>query len=211
MNTIRPEFLTQAINYQTYHQFMAQLVTHTATEDYSEAMINYTRMNIIRMERLDKTTRLLKASIDKMESIQQKLYWLILTEPWCGDAAQVLPVTQKLAELRPNIETGFLMRDKHPKIMDAFLTAGTRSIPKIIILAPEQNYKVLGSWGPRPFVAQGMMMRGLEELRSMEEGKERELFKRDLYTKLQKWYARDKTTSIQEEFTSFLLDSLNDA
>lgn len=186
---------------------MAELVKHSSKGRYTEALINYTRMNIIRMERLDKTTKLLPLSRERIGNIDRSLYWYVLTEPWCGDAAQVCPVLDQLQTLNPNIEMGFLMRDDHLELMDQFLTNNTRSIPKVLI-TDAQTHEVLGTWGPRPFIAHGIMMKGLETWRAMDEGEEKRLFHRDLYTKLQKWYARDKTTSIQEEFTEVLIDSI---
>jgi len=203
MDKIDKTILSSAVNYEAYHLLMADLVTHQKTKEYTEEQINYTRMNIVRMERLDKTTRLLPAVQDFFKELKTPLFFLILTEPWCGDAAQVLPVVQKLASQNDLLEVGMIMRDQNLEIMDQFLTEGARSIPKIIVLNSSDN-QVLGAWGPRPFIAQAMIQRGMNQWREMEEGTARDLFKRDLLTQLQKWYARDKTTSIQEEFSAFL-------
>ncbi|MEO0338470.1 MAG: thioredoxin family protein [Bacteroidota bacterium] len=205
--TIDPKLRQHTLTYQEYHDLMAELVTHSSKGRYTESLINYTRMNIIRMERLDKTTKLQGLSNERLASVDRALYWYVLTEPWCGDAAQILPVLEKLQALNPNIVMGMLLRDDHLDLMDQFLTDGTRSIPKVII-TDAKTHQVLGTWGPRPFIAHGMMMKGLTTWRAMEEGEEKRLFHRDLYTKLQKWYARDKTTSIQEEFTEVLVKSI---
>lgn len=192
-----------AYKYGAYQAFMDELVQYRETDEYTEDQINYTRMNIIRMERLDKITRLREPAIRVLEALDTPLFWLVLTEPWCGDAAQILPVLNKMATSNENIKMGLLMRDRHPAIMDAFLTNGSRSIPIVIVLSPD-NKDVLGAWGPRPFLAQGMIMRGLEQWDSMPDGPEKNLYRKQLYTKLHKWYARDKTSSIQEEFSAFL-------
>jgi len=204
MKTIDPILLEQALSYIQYHQMMAELVQHQESINYNEGLINYTRMNIIRMERLDKTTKLQAATQVFLEKIGQPLQLLVLTEPWCGDAAQIIPVLNKLTLANPNIKLSLLLRDQHLDLMDQYLTDGSRSIPIILVLDPTSENKVLGTWGPRPFIAQGMMLRGLNQWRTMKDGEAKDLFHRDLYTKLQKWYARDKTNSIQEEFIAYL-------
>lgn len=204
MSKISQSHLAQALSYAQYHQLMAELVQHQETEQYSESLINYTRMNIIRMERLDKTTKVQAASQAFLAQIDRPLHLLILTEPWCGDAAQIIPVLNKFATLSPNLTISCLLRDQNLELMDQYLTAGARSIPMTLVLDPGAGNQVLGQWGPRPFVAHGLMLKGLAELRAMPAGEEKDLAQRGLYTKLQKWYARDKTNSIQEEFIAYL-------
>ena len=209
MTKISQNLLKQAFSYPAYHQLMAELVQHQKTERYNETLINYTRMNIIRMERLDKTTKIQAATAAFIEQIAQPLHFLILTEPWCGDAAQIIPVINKITALNPKLALSFLLRDQNLDLMDQYLTDGARSIPMILILDPEADYQVLGNWGPRPFVAHGLMMKSLAERRNLHAVEAKDLFHRDLYTKLQKWYARDKTNSIQEEFTAYMEAKIN--
>lgn len=204
MTTISQNQLDQSISYAAYHQLMAELVQHQNTAEYSESLINYTRMNIIRMERLDKTTKIQPDTQGAMEKIDRRVHLLILTEPWCGDAAQIIPVFQKMVSINPNLSLSCLLRDQNLDLIDQYLTDDARSIPMTLILDPTAGYQVLGHWGPRPFIAHGMMMKGLAEWRTMPAGEAKDLFHRDLYTKLQKWYARDKTRSIQDEFTAYL-------
>lgn len=204
MTIINQNQISQALTYPAYHQLMSDLVQHQETEQYNESLINYTRMNIIRMERLDKTTKLQAASQAFIEKIDRPLHFLIITEPWCGDAAQVIPVINKLTTYSTHLSLSCLLRDQNLELMDQYLTDGTRSIPMILIVDPTANHQVLGHWGPRPFIAHGMMKKGLAEWRTMPAGEAKDLFHRGLYTKLQKWYARDKTSSIQEEFLAYL-------
>lgn len=208
MTKIRPSQLDQALNYAEYHQLMTDLVQHQETEAYDESLINYTRMNIIRMERLDKTTKIQAAIQLFLKEIDRPIHLLIITEPWCGDAAQIIPVINKMTTFTSNFSHSCLLRDQHLELMDQYLTDGARSIPMILILDPIADHQVLGHWGPRPFIAHGMMMKGLEEWRTMPAGEAKDLYQRDLYTKLQKWYARDKTNSIQEEFIAYLQEVL---
>lgn len=180
----------------------------TTGENQGEAMLEYTKMNETRMNRLDKTTKLMEEVERELQAIQQPLTWLALTEAWCGDAAQVLPVVNKMAQASEHISFKLILRDEHPDIMNAFLTNGGKSIPKIIVL-DAQTRNVLGSWGPRPAEVQQMVMETKEELANMADKAAKQQRYQELVTKAQKWYARDKTRRIQQEFLQAVRQSLN--
>lgn len=76
----------------------------------------------------------------------------MITEGWCGDAAQILPFINKISELNEKIELKLVLRDQHPEVMDEFLTDGSRSIPKVVVLNKE-NLDVLGD---EPFYARAL-------------------------------------------------------
>ena len=81
-------------------------------------------------------------------------FWhlLVLSEDWCGDAVNTVPIVARLAERCPNVDLRVLARDVNPDIMDAHLTGSSRSIPVIIVL--DDGYEERGWWGPRPTVLQ---------------------------------------------------------
>lgn len=74
--------------------------------------------------------------------------WMVITEDWCVDSAFILPVIAELAAQNPNIELRIVPRDAHPEVMDRYLTNGTRSIPKLVVL--DASGDELFQWGPRP-------------------------------------------------------------
>lgn len=199
MKTLPASYLEPALHYDAYNQLIETLLQNQQTTgtDHSPDMIHYTRMNVVRMERLMKTTRLLPEVRSILQQVERPLIWLTLTEAWCGDAAQINPVLQKMADQNDRIQLRFLLRDEHPELMNAFLTNGSRSIPKLIVIE-EENLQILGSWGPRPHMAQEIAMRGRERIKALPSEKQADAYN-ELLTTLQKWYARDKTTSIQEE------------
>jgi len=149
--------LASAINYSEYSLQMTHFFENKSTSgpDQSESLIEYTALNFQRMKRLDKTLKITEQQIEELEKLNQEVTWLVLTEAWCGDAAQVLPVLNKMAEATSNISLKLVYRDEHPGLMDAFLTNGARSIPKMIAL--NENRQVLYSWGPRPSEASKMV------------------------------------------------------
>src|SRR5690606_18563271 len=90
---------------------------------------------------------------EKIAKINTPQTWLVLTEAWCGDAAQSIPFMVKAASHSPLVDIRFILRDEHPRVMDGYLTHGGRSIPKLIALQNE-NLEELFTWGPRPQVLQ---------------------------------------------------------
>lgn len=188
--------LKQSMDYQTYRDLVIhQAENHeTSGTEQSEALINYTMLNDRRMKRWDKTVKINTESTARIKSLSNKLTWLVLTETWCGDAAHVIPVLHKIAELNPNISLRLVFRDEHEELMDAFLTNGGRSIPKVIIL-DNSSYEVLNTYGPRPSEATKMVMDYKEA-----HGKLTPEFKEDL----QRWYNKDKGQTIAKDIIELL-------
>lgn len=193
---IAQEVLQQAMSYEAYMTLLLKLLAEgkTTGTDQSEAMVGYGKMNVQRMKRLNKTIQLQEELKDVLNDISKKMTFLVITEGWCGDAAQNVPVFQKLAENSDNIEVKLILRDEHLEIMDAFLTNGGRSIPKLIAIDAE-SLKVIGTWGPRPEAAQFMVT----EFKKIENGDYSEFVK-----EVQLWYAKDKTIAMQNELISLL-------
>lgn len=185
--------IENAFTYDEYRELIDELLKQDKTtgENHSDSMLHYTKMNVHRMRRLDKQIDLKEELIHKLENLDRSLTWLIITEGWCGDAAQVIPVIQKMADQTKMIQTRYILRDEHLDIMDQFLTDGrARSIPKLICL-DSKTLEILGEWGPRPDEAQHLFkkLKDNNEYTSQERAE-----------KLHKWYADDKTESVQNEF-----------
>lgn len=185
------------MSYAEYREMISSLLEQgkTTGPNQSEAYIHYTMMNQARMKRLDKTTKLLTSSRDSVKKVEADQIWLIITEAWCGDAAQVIPVIEQIASESEKVETCYVLRDEHLDLMDLFLTNGGRSIPKILVI-DKSTREVFTHWGPRPEEVQAMV-----EVRKGEEHPEPYM---EFAVKVQKWYAKDKTQSIQVEFSTAL-------
>lgn len=197
-NVITDTHLNQAMTYENYRQLIDELLAQNrATGDYTSDtvdIIHYTKMNVQRMNRWDKTAQIGEPLAQALQQVQQKWIWLVLTEGWCGDAAQNIPAIVKMASLNPHITLRFLLRDENPEVMDAYLTEGGRSIPKLICLEAD-SLEELGTWGPRPAAVQAMMRAYKENpTESFQAFAER----------LHKWYADDKTQTLQAEFLALV-------
>mgnify|MGYP006072718589 FL=1 len=193
---ITKEVLNSAMSYDTYMNLLLDLLADgkATGENQSEAMVEYGKMNVQRMKRLNKTIQLQQELQDVLNGLTRKMTFLVLTEGWCGDAAQNVPVFNKLVEHRKNIDLKLILRDENLEIMDAYLTNGRRSIPKLIAL-DSTTLEVIGTWGPRPEAAQFMVT----EFKKIENGDYTEFVK-----EVQLWYARDKTMAVQNELIDLL-------
>ena len=192
---ITTDLINQAYDYESYRQLLDNLleVGRTTGTNQSESMIHYATLNQKRMRKWEKIGKITPELEEKLLDIKNPMTWLILTEGWCGDAAQNLPFIHKMAEINPNIKLRFVLRDENQNLMDRFLTNGGRSIPKLIAL--DSDLSVLGSWGPRP---EPMQEEFLENRITQERtGKE--------FTEyMHLWYAKDKGITLQNEFLAIL-------
>lgn len=98
---------------------------------------------------LYRRVRLLPAEVSAASELERPVRLLALSEDWCGDTVNTLPVVAALAEASPMLELRVLRRDSNLDIMDAHLTNGkSRSIP--VVIAYNADDRELGWWGPRP-------------------------------------------------------------
>ena len=197
--------LAAARSYADYRLMLTELLEkegRTTGPDQSEFYIEIAHLNQARMARLDRKPKLTEETSAFLAGLDRELTLLVLTEGWCGDAAQILPVLNWMADATGNLHLYTLLRDEHPALMDEYLTDGARSIPKVIIL-DTQTKEVLGSWGPRPAPAQQMVM---DYKHAPEDEKPAYPdFQKQLHT----WYARDKTRTTQGEVVRVLIEAMN--
>jgi len=192
---ITQQLLEKAMNYPQYKNLLEDLMAQgkTTGDNQSEEYIHYTKINLQRMHRLEKTT-VIDQSLKLALSKKTNTYVLLaITEGWCGDAAQNLPVFHALENELKNVELKLVLRDEHLELMDQYLTNGSRSIPKIICV-DKATLKELFVWGPRPAALQEIVLQLKKENMSHEE--------KGLVT--QNWYNADKTKSLQAEILNLV-------
>ena len=188
-------YIKKAISYHAYRRLIDTFLQpeKSTVPKYSDSLMEYTRLNAVRMNRLDKTTEIIPELKDTITQINKPQTWLVLTEGWCGDAAQIIPALHKVASLNENIALGFLLRDDNLELMDMYLTNGkSRSLPKLIVL--DENNNELFNWGPRPVILQELFF----DLKA--KGLADDAIKEEIH----KWYAQDKTVTIQIELLEIL-------
>ncbi|MBF9235892.1 thioredoxin family protein [Hymenobacter sp. BT683] len=193
---IAPERLRSAYSYAAYRQLLDELMAQNRTTgpNQSEQLVHYAHLNITRMQRLDKTIQLLPELQQVLAQLPQHYVWLVITEGWCGDAAQLVPVLEAIARSsHSKLTTRYVLRDENFDLMDRYLTHGGRSIPKLVVLHADTLTEA-ATWGPRPAPAQELFTRLKHEGVPYQE----------FATQLHGWYAKDRTLSTQRELLALL-------
>lgn len=188
---IDKKYLQKAMDFATYRNLIDTLLLEGKVTGLQQSadLNEYTKLNVARMKRIDKTIEVLPELQQLITLINKPQTWIVLTEGWCGDAAQIVPVLYALSLLNDKINLALLLRDDNLELMDQYLTNGkSRSIPKLIAVDTE-SMKELFKWGPRPQELQDKFDEMLANKQSFNEIKET----------LHGWYAKDKTLTTQQE------------
>jgi len=188
--------ISKAMSYQEYRLLIDNLSTagRSTGSEQSEDLTNYTILNQRRMKRLDKTLKISDKFVSKIKDFTNKVSWLVLTESWCGDAAQTMPMMNKVAELNENISLRVILRDENLDIMHRFLTNNSMSIPKLVMVSDETG-EVLGEWGSRPSIATQMVS---------DYKNEHGMLTPEFKEELQVWYNKDKGQSTLSDLMELL-------
>lgn len=196
MNSIIKESLKESFSYQEYRSFVTALAKNNTTTGHEqrEDLVHYTQLNEARLHRLDKTMQLNDEVKSFLENLKKEYTWLVISESWCGDAAQILPIINKMATVSDKINLRIVLRDENEELMNQFLTNGTKSIPKLIIIDKESN-EVIADFEPRPIGAKQLILDYKAEHGVVDETAKIEL---------QKWYLQDKGISTQNEIVELM-------
>lgn len=196
MNTVIKSALERSMSYKSYRVLIKQLAEDSSSTglEKTKAFANYTKLNDKRMARWDKTIKVPKIAQDIIAEFNHSITLLVITESWCGDAAHVIPVLNKITELNSNLRLKLVLRDENPELMDRFLTFGNKSVPKVIIIDNESQ-AVIQTYGPRPTEAANYVRRFKSK-----HGTLTPHFKEDL----QHWYNNDKGQNVIQDITQLL-------
>jgi hypothetical protein len=193
-NIIDRKHLDKAMSYEDYRDHIDELLAQgkVTGPQQSESLAEYTKLNVARMRRIDKTIEVLPEVKQVIKSLEKPQTWIVITEGWCGDAAQIVPVFNALAKLNDKINLQLVLRDDNLELMDQYLTNGkSRSIPKLIVTEAD-TLQELFNWGARPKALQDKVDEMKANNVSFDEIKEM----------LHGWYAKDKTFSTQKELAA---------
>jgi len=192
---ITTELINKALDYQSYKDLIERLLKEgkSTGPNQSQELLQYSELNVHRMNRVEKTTVLIEDLSATIDLIEQPQIWLILAEGWCGDAAQTIPIFHLIEKQFPKIKIKLLLRDENVEVMDHFLTDGSRSIPKVLML-DASSLNLLAQWGPRPSEAIALINNLKAAKVDMMEIKE----------KLHTWYAKNKGVAVQSEIIDII-------
>lgn len=187
--------INEFTSYSTYVNDFSNKVNSINQNDLDEVQkkkFETLKLNLQRTTRLDKTFEANEETKNIFSQITNPQQWIVITESWCGDSAQIVPVIAKLAQLNNKIDLKLLLRDSNLDYMDLYLTNGGRAIPKLIVY--DENNEELFQWGPRPKAAQDLF----SKLKS--EGME----KPDINKELHLWYGRNRGKEVENEITELI-------
>jgi hypothetical protein len=189
MKNVIEKALQSGMNYSEYYELFKGLVEEgRTTGESTQERIDFTKLNLSRIKRLDKTILINDSQASHFRNIKSKQTWIVISESWCGDAAQTLPILHKISMISDAIDFKIVLRDEHSQLMSAFLTNGSRSIPILIILDEDKN--VMDYWGPRSKAATELVIDYKQK-----HGKIDAAFKEGL----QVWYNNDRGQSMINE------------
>jgi hypothetical protein len=184
-------------SYAEYRKLVTDLLSEgkSTGNEQSESLTNYSKLNDARMNRLEKTITISEDVISKLQHLDNHYIWLVISEGWCGDAAQILPILNKMAhESDKKIDLRIVLRDENEELMNQYLTNGGKAIPKVIVICKEAGI-VRADWGPRPKGASELMAKHKREVGAIDE---------KIKTDLQLWYLADKGISVQQELVEIM-------
>ena len=127
----------------------------------------------------------------RVAELEGTWHLLVLSEDWCGDAVNTVPVIAKLAALSPNLQLRVLARDRNLDLMDTHLSGTSRAIPVVMVL--DETYQERAWWGSRPAELQAWVL-------STGHALEQEA----RYHEVRRWYARDAGRTTLEEVVATL-------
>lgn len=175
----------------TFEAFMHRAEQRMHAQDPDDQFASGRHLNWSRMTRHMKTYEPSEEMRLAMSTCSQQT-WVVITEDWCGDSAQTLPVIATIAELNQNVTLRILDRDSYPAAMDLYLTNGARAVP--IVAAIDANGVELWHWGPRPEAAKPLV----------EEWKQQFEKTSDMYPLLHAWYAQHGHAEIERDMLHHL-------
>lgn len=195
MKSIIQSALQNSHSYKEYRTLVSKLISEgkSTGNEQSADLLHYSELNEVRMNRLEKKLKL-DLEIEKtLQNLKSKQTWLVISEGWCGDAAQILPIIKLMSEASENIDLKLVFRDENDALMNQFLTNGSKSIPKLLIL--DEVFHLINHWGPRPEGAKNLIIEYKANHGIVDEAAK---------IALQKWYLDDKGTSTMKEIVAIL-------
>lgn len=182
------------MKFETYLTYFEQVLANPSQYPvYTDPdYYNYTKLNWSRMNRWLKRFEASEELKALLSNLTEKQTWILITEPWCGDAAHSVPQIYELVKHNSNIELDIQLRDEEPFLIDKYLTDGSKSIPKLIIR--RESGEDIATWGPRPDALQQLFVKMKLEGSTLEDIKE----------DVQKWYNADKGVELQQELFTLL-------
>lgn len=195
MKSIIQSALQNSYSYNEYRTFVSKLISDgkSTGREQSADLLHYSELNEVRMKRLEKTLKLDLEVEKALQNLKSKQTWLVISEGWCGDAAQILPIIKLMSDAYENIDLKLVFRDENEELINQFLTNGAKSIPKLLVL--DEAFNLINHWGPRPEGAKNLIKEYKAKIGIVDEAAK---------IALQKWYLDDKGISTMKEIVGMI-------
>lgn len=195
MKSIIQSALQNSHSYTEYRNIVSKLISEgkSTGKEQSADLLHYSELNEVRMKRLEKTLKLDLEVEKALQNLKSKQTWLVISEGWCGDAAQILPIIKLMSEASENIDLKLVFRDENEELINLFLTNGAKSIPKLLLL--DESFNLINHWGPRPEGAKNLIIEYKANHGIVDEAAK---------IALQKWYLDDKGISTMKEIVKLI-------
>lgn len=184
-------YWAQGISFEDYIQTAKERLENPSNQQE----IDYKQYYELGLQRIDRTVKKYVPDEEQLKELAAKNFdgkILIISEAWCGDASATVPALVKFFE--GHNEVRIFLRDSDKSLINQFLTNGTESIPKIIIL--DKDFNVKNSWGPRPTYGTELLMKHKAD----PEGYPKDSF----YNDLQLYYAKNRGKDAVQEILDLL-------
>jgi hypothetical protein len=181
----------KSISFEDYIQIGKQRLENPATQQE----IDYKQYYELGLQRIDRTLKKYVPNEDQLKELEAKNFdgkVLIISEVWCGDASSTVPALVKFFEGKNEVR--IFLRDSDKSLINQFLTNGTESIPKVIIL--DKDFNVKNSWGPRPKYGKELLMKYKADPENYT--------KDHFYNDLQLYYAKNRGKDAVQEILELL-------
>ena len=195
MKSIIQSALQNSHSYTEYRTLVSKLISEGKSTGHEQSadLLHYSELNEVRMKRLEKTLKLDTIVEKTLQNLKYKQTWLVISEGWCGDAAQILPIIKLMSEASENIDLKLVFRDENEELIHLFLTNGAKSIPKLLVL--DESFNLINHWGPRPEGAKNLIIEYKANHGIVDEPAK---------IALHKWYLDDKGISTMKEIVAIL-------
>ena len=196
MKSIIQSALQNSHSYTEYRIIVSKLISEgkSTGKEQSADLLHYSELNEVRMKRLEKTLKFDLEVEKALQNLNSKQTWLVISEGWCGDAAQILPIIKLMSEASENIDLKLVFRDENEELIHLFLTNGAKSIPKLLVL--DESFNLINHWGPRPEGAKNLIIEYKAIHGIVDEAAKK---------KKKKWYLEDKGISTMKEIVGIAI------
>jgi len=181
----------QGISFEEYVRIGKERLENPSNQQEAD----YKQYYELGLQRMDRTLKKYVPDEEQLKELASKNFdgkILIISEAWCGDASATVPAL--VTFFKGHNEVKIFLRDSDKSLISQYLTNGTESIPKVIIL--DKDFNVKNSWGPRPKYGYELLMKHKADPEAYP--------KDNFYNDLQLYYAKNRGKDAVQEILELL-------